>query len=291
MTIKGALSEGIRILKEADIEAPAVDAGAVMCHVLGCDRVYLYTKGDMEVPEDILGEFFRMVGMRAKGMPLSYITGRKEFMSLSFKVTPDTLIPRPETEILVESVIEQAKKWQGFHTGEGMDLRILDIGTGSGCIAVSLAYYIKAKCRITAVDISEKALEVAEENALQNGVRQKIEFRESDLFSCLDRGREKYDIIVSNPPYIAEDEIQRLQREVRDYEPALALNGGRDGLDFYKRITAEAPEFLKPGGMLFLEAGYGQAHIIAEMMRKKFNDIRIIPDLSHIDRVVTGKRL
>ncbi|MGI6668286.1 MAG: peptide chain release factor N(5)-glutamine methyltransferase [Acetivibrionales bacterium] len=225
----------------------------------------------------------------------------QEFMSLMFEVGPGVLIPRQETELLVETVIrfcsgsdkasrrrcicrrkpdfrEKPRKRQGH-------ISILDMGTGSGCIAVSLARYIPG-CRVTAVDIMPAALEAARKNAQANGVADRVRFIKSNLFESVPE--EKFDVIVSNPPYVRTEEISRLQREIREYEPISALDGGADGLFFYREIIKSSKAYLKPGGMLAFETGYDQAADVASMLSGSFKDTRIYKDLAGIDRVVTS---
>ncbi|RCX12351.1 release factor glutamine methyltransferase [Anaerobacterium chartisolvens] len=284
MNVQDALTKGIQILKAAHIEAPAVEAGVILCDVIGCDKSFLYVHGDAIVAREDAERYFDKIELRAKGMPVQYITGRQEFMSLGFTVGPKVLIPRQDTEILVEEVTRYSK---GLKAG----VRILDIGTGSGCIAVSLAYYIR-DAFVVAVDISCEALEIAAHNARLSGVDSSISFIHSDLFGslCAPAGdKELFDIIVSNPPYISLHEMKGLQAEVRDYEPASALYGGADGLDFYRKIITEACGFLKADGLLAFEVGYGQAEEVEKMMKNNYYDICIIKDLSGINRVVTGK--
>ncbi len=284
MNIRDALAKGIQALKAAHIEAPAVEAGAMLCDVIGCDKSFLYVHGDAAVAREDAECYFDRIELRAKGMPVQYITGHQEFMSLDFKVGRQVLIPRQDTEILVEEVIQYAK---GLKAG----VRILDIGTGSGCIAVSLAYYI-SDAFVVAADISSEALKFAAHNARLSGVDSSISFICSDLFSslCTPAGEhELFDIIVSNPPYISLHEMKELQIEVRDYEPASALYGGVDGLDFYRKIISGACSFLKADGLLAFEVGYRQAAEVGKMMKHNYYDICTIKDLSGISRVVTGK--
>jgi len=279
MTINEAYRKGIGILKNAGIEAPVNDAGVIMCHVLKCDRAFLYSRGADELEENLLKIYFDLLEQRASKVPLQHITGFQEFMSLPFEVGRNVLIPRQDTEILVETVINLCKK----NRHERVD--ILDVGTGSGCIAVSLAYYIP-RSFVTAVDIKPEALAVARKNAAINGVSDRIRFVKSNLFDNLDG--EKFDFIVSNPPYIRSGDIESLQDEVKCHEPLAALDGGIDGLDFYRAIVSKAPDFLKEEGMLVFETGYDQAYAVKELMKDYFMDIEIKKDLAGIDRVVTG---
>ncbi len=290
MIVREALQEGCRTLGESGIEAPAVEAGAILCFVKNCDRSFIYAHGEYELNSTEEQMFGELVNLRAKGKPLQYITGFQEFMSLAFEVNPSVLIPRQDTETLVEAVISyviKTRRMDECAPDGGGCVRILDIGTGSGCIAVSLAHYIKYSC-VTAADISEKALQTAMKNAVKNNVADRISFLESDIYSGLDSYRGSFDVIVSNPPYIPSDQIDTLQREVKDHEPVNALDGGDDGLDFYRRIIGGAAEFLKPDGMLALEVGYDQAAAVSKLMETNFCGISINKDLNGIDRVVTG---
>jgi release factor glutamine methyltransferase len=285
MTLRDALKKAIEILKLANIDAPAVEAGVMLCSVLKCDRAYIYTHHNRVLNVGEQMEFFNMVKVRAEGMPVQYITGHQEFMSLDFTVVQGVLIPRQDTEMLVEFVIEHAKSL----SSENEPIRILDIGTGSGCIAISLAHYIEGSF-VKALDISEEAIEVASLNALRLGVADRVQFEKCDVFSGFEYkcSRQKYDIIVSNPPYIPNSDISGLQREVRDYEPFIALDGGRDGLDFYRIIVHSTSYCLKPFGLLAFEVGLGQAEAVAKLMRNNFHSIQIVKDLSKIERVVGG---
>jgi release factor glutamine methyltransferase len=286
--LKEALKVGTDILKSACIEAPALTAGALLCHVIKCDRVFLYSHGEYDMDREKTEDFLRLVNSRAAGKPLQYLTGHQEFMSLDFTVTPEVLIPRQDTEILVEAVVRHI---QALSPRPGHEIRILDIGTGSGCIAVSLAYYVK-NCRVTALDVSEKALSIAGGNAVLNGVGDRIELVHGDLFELWaeDKGRAHplFDVIVSNPPYIPEHEIETLPREVKGYEPVMALNGGKDGLAFYRFIIGNAEKHLKPGGYMGFEVGYGQADAVYRMMQGHFCSLTKFSDLAGIDRVVAG---
>jgi release factor glutamine methyltransferase len=237
--------------------------------------------------EIISGVFKR----RINGEPLQYILGKTEFMGLEFKVDKNVLIPRPETEILVETAIQYATQRP---RDPETQLHILDIGTGSGCIAVSLVKLIK-DIKVTATDISDKAITVAKENAALNKVEDKIDFIRQDLFGlqpvACSLQPNLFDFIVSNPPYIPSAEIETLQREVR-FEPRIALDGGREGLDFYRRIIKEAPSYLVKEGYLILEIGFNQKNKVENIFysSKDFEIIEIVKDYSNIDRVVVAQR-
>lgn len=280
MTVREALSKGTAILKEADSEAPALEAGVLLCHVLDKDKVYLFAHGEDLLEPGLESRYFSAVRERVNSVPLQYITGHQEFMSLDFIVNPAVLIPRQDTEILVETVLEHVKRQKA------VPLDILDIGTGSGCIAVSLAHYLPS-ARVTAVDISEAALTVARSNAERNGVAKRVAFIRSDLFDGIAHDR-KFGVIVSNPPYIPAGDIQGLMRQVKDHEPRTALDGGQDGLAFYRRIADEAAMWLKPGGLLAFEVGYDQAPEVSRLLQGRYTDIGSVRDLAGIGRVVTG---
>lgn len=281
MTLKEALKKGIGILKDSGIETPAADAGVLLCHAVGCDRIHLHAYGDDAIDEASFERYFKFISKRSEGMPVQYITGHCEFMSLDFDVGPEVLIPRQDTEILVETVISFCRK-------TGKHMRILDIGAGSGCIAVSLAYHI-GECSVTAVDISEKALKTAYRNAVKNRVSEKITFVAGNLFDKLSSAR--FDVIVSNPPYVRCAEIETLQREVRDFEPHEALDGGEDGLVFYREIAAKASSSLTPGGLLAFEVGCDQAEAVVQILKDGYTDIKIVRDMAGIDRVITARQL
>jgi len=288
MIIKEALKKGTDIIKSAGIETPTLEAGVILCHVLGCDRIYIYTHCDTELQPSQEKEYFELLKKRTSGVPVQHITGFQEFMSLPFRVNEHVLIPRQDTEILVEAVVEWVKNQK---TQIQDKVKIMDMGTGSGCIAVSLAYYIENSF-VTAVDISENALKTAKLNAEVNNVADRITFIQSNLFKDIPdeyRGR-MYNVIVSNPPYIPTEDIKHLQKEVRCFDPVIALDGGQDGLEFYRTIINEVNDFLKPGGLLAFEVGYGQADAVAALMNGKFEDIGRIKDLSGTERVVFGRR-
>ena len=220
--------------------------------------------------------FINLIKRRADGEPYAYLIGEKEFMKLNFKVNEYTLIPREDTEILVQKAIDIARQ----NCNDNKKIEILDMCTGSGCIAISLAKYIKY-AYVDAVDVSEKALEIARENAEMNNV--KVNFIQSDLFENIEK---KYDIIVSNPPYIALDDISNLQNEIK-HEPILALNGGYDGLDFYRKISKESKNYLKDNGVLLFEIGFNQGQDVSSILNyNDYKNIEITKDLSGNDRVV-----
>lgn len=261
------------------VENPRLDAEVLLCAVLQCERIKLYMDFERPLTGAELSQYKNYVARRGQHEPLAYILGEKEFMRNSFKVTPATLVPRPETELLVESLIKAA---QGLKA-DG-DVKILDIGTGSGAIIVSLLDYLP-NAKGVGVDISVDALIVAEENSRRIGVRERAGFMQSDLFSRIPADK-KFDIIVSNPPYIPAADIAGLAKDVQK-EPRGALDGGADGLDFYRRIISEAMDHMADEGILAFEVGINQAQVVAELCRKAgFKATAIRKDYADIERMV-----
>jgi release factor glutamine methyltransferase len=282
-----------------------IESELLFTQVLDCDRVSLYLNKDRRLTLSQAMLISSSLARRIKGEPLQYILGKAEFMGLEFKVNKNVLIPRPETEILVESAIRVcrhseakpknlsersfARPFHGLAQDDCFGVRnILDIGTGSGCIAISLARLLK-DAKITAVDISDKSLEVAVENAKSNNVD--INFIQSDLFSNYKLRAVSYDLIISNPPYIPRDQFRSLQPELK-YEPFIALDGGSDGLEFYRRIIKEAPDYLRDNGILMMEMGFNQKKCIEGIFSgvKHFDIIEIIKDYNNIDRIIVAKK-
>lgn len=262
------------ILKEAEIKEAELEAFYIIEYVMHLSRSMYFLKKREEVCSGDIEQCIAIAEKRKTHIPLQYILGKQEFMGLEFKVTPAVLIPRQDTEGLVEKVLRQIKP----------GMRILDMCTGSGCIAISLAKYGK-DIQVSAADISMEALKVARENATANEVV--VDFIESDMFQ---RITQKYDVIVSNPPYIKSEVVATLMAEVRDYEPHLALDGKEDGLYFYRKLAKEAGEFLVPGGMLCLEIGYDQGMEVSQLLsRQGFVEVQVEQDLCGLDRNVYGK--
>jgi release factor glutamine methyltransferase len=279
MTIRETLKKGMIALKSNGITEPNLKARLIMQYTLNKPREYLiiYDNEILTLRQEV--NYFKAIKKLASGMPMQHITHRQEFMKMNFYVDENVLIPRPDTEILVEETIKIAKRINAK--------KILDLCTGSGAIAVSLAKYIE-NSQITAIDISEKALNVANKNAKANGVEGQITFVKSNLFENL--ANEKYDIIVSNPPYIKSEIIGKLDKEVQK-EPKIALNGGLDGLDFYRKIIKEGYKFLKFNGYLCLEIGYDQKEDVITLLEdeKKYINIYSKKDLCNNDRVIISK--
>lgn len=279
MTIKEAINQGVIMLKNENIESPKVKARVVLEHTLKKTREYLIIYDKKVITSEQRDEYVRNIKRLINGEPLQYITGIQEFMKLKFLVNKNVLIPRQDTEILVEEVMKIAKDFE--------EPEILDMCTGSGAIAVSLAKYIE-KAKITAVDISKDALEVATKNARFNGVTKKIEFIESNMFKKLKN--RKFDIIVSNPPYIVSDVISTLPKDVQR-EPIIALDGGKTGLDFYEIIAEDGYKYLNEGGYICLEIGYDQGKSVKEILESYsvYEEIYCKKDLCENDRVIVTK--
>jgi len=257
MTIKQAITKGMIMLKSNNVESPKLKARLLLQYVLDKPRQYIIVYDNKEIDKQQQWQYFVNIEKLTKGIPLQHITHRQEFMKMDFFVDENVLIPRPDTEILVEEVIKIAQKYNSP--------RILDLCTGSGAIAISLKKFVP-NADITAVDISEKALEIAQKNAKK--LETKINFLKSDLFDKLDN--KKFDIIVSNPPYIRKDEIKKLSEEVQK-EPKIALDGGEDGLDFYRIIAEQAINYLKTGSFLCFEIGYNQKNDVIKIIEDEQN--------------------
>ena len=279
MTIKQAIVKGVTILKLEKISSPKLKARLLLQYVLKKPRQYLIVYDNQKLTELQEKEYLKYIELLKQGEPIEHITHQKEFMKLNFYVDENVLIPRQDTEVLVEEVIKIAKKINAK--------KILDLCTGSGAIAVSLAKYLE-NVQLTALDISGKALDIAISNAKNNHVQEKITFVESNLFE--DLAQEKYDIIVSNPPYIKRKEIENLDMEVRR-EPKIALDGGEDGLDFYKKIIDKGYEYLKYGGYICLEIGYDQKEEVMKIIddKKQYINTYCKKDLYDNDRVIVTK--
>jgi release factor glutamine methyltransferase len=263
---------------------PRLDAEVLLAETLGLDRVGLYTHFDQPLQPVELARFKQFLLRRLRREPVAYILGRREFWSLPLRVTPDVLIPRPETETLV------AETLNALEPAEGRDLRLLEIGTGSGAISIALAKELPT-AKVVATDLSPKALAVAEENALQSGVRERIQFMQGDLFRPVRKG-EAFDLIVTNPPYISRREFPSLMPEVRDYEPRIALDGGEDGLDFFRRALPAVGEYLRPGSWFLAEMGSGQDQEILAIAGKnsELHSFGFAKDLSGINRVFKARK-
>lgn len=270
--------------KDKGIESPRLDAEVLLAHVLEKQRIYLYVHFDEPLQPGELAAYREMIKKRVLRVPVAQILGEKEFMGLTFKVTADTLVPRPDTEILVQAAVDRLRAMAGEEP-----LRFADIGTGSGAICLSVLHYLAGTVADT-VDISPAARAVAEENAASLGLADRVTFHTGDLLQPL--SGISFAAILSNPPYIPEADIVKLAPEVRLKEPHTALSGGQDGLDFYRRLANEAPAMLVPGGFTAFEVGIHQAGDVAALLKANplIGRTEILPDYAGIDRVVVGWR-
>ena len=274
MTYRESVEFGTKSLTDAGVPDAALDAWYLLQMVCKIERSYYYVHGEEDITQDAQKEYEIAVQKRAEHIPLQYIIGEQEFMGLRFKVNSNVLIPRQDTETLVEQVLKIVKP----------GMKVLDLCTGSGCVLISV---LKNALELTGMgsDISKTALLVAKENAKLHEVD--AEWVRSDLF---DNITETFDVIMANPPYIPTGEILSLMPEVRDFEPENALDGGADGLDFYRKITEQVKDYLNPGGYVYMEIGYDQGEAVSELMRNAgFTEVEVIKDLARNDRVVKGK--
>ena len=277
MTVREALETASKKLKENNIENPINEAKYLLKYLLKKDDVFFITDLNYELTDEEINEYEQLVNKRCSHVPFGYITGIKEFMGLDFHVDRETLIPRPETEIIVEYMIEHFK---------GITLDILEIGVGSGCISISTAKYLE-NVNILGVDINEKALSTANRNIEYHHVDDRVKFIRSDIYENVEG---KFDVIISNPPYIRKDIIETLEDDVKKYEPILALGGGEDGLYFYREIIKNASKYLTESGYIILEIGYDQGEEVKDLLiQNNFTDIKIIKDLAGFDRTVVGR--
>lgn len=282
ITIGAALRQAREQFKKQGIDSPALDAEVLLSHATGLDRAGLYRLWERPLSKEEDVSFFSFVARRLSGEPVAYITGRKEFMGLDFIVNPHVLIPRPETEFLVETALKALPP----------SPVVIDVGTGSGAIAVSLAFYAR-QALVCASDISQEALAVARLNAARHGVAERMFFYHGDLLEPL-AGRlpgGRADLIAANLPYIAREDLPGLPREVRLFEPSLALDGGAGGLELYRRLVPQAAGFLKEGGILLMEIGCGQGREMAELLDSRLWKTEVLKDLAGLDRLVAARKL
>ena len=274
MTYRETVNLGEKVLSMADIAEAKTDAWLLLEMVCKIDRSFYYLHMAEEMPEEQMSEYQIALRKRAEHVPLQYIVGETEFMGLKFKVNSSVLIPRQDTETLVEEALKVVRP----------GMRVLDLCTGSGCILLSLLHYSN-DCEGVGVDISQEALRVAAQNAELLDI--KADFLKSDLY---EKVTGKFDLLVSNPPYIERKVIPTLMEEVREYDPYIALDGGEDGLDFYRRIIGGAQDYLKRGGQILMEIGSGQAKAVSELLREAgFKEIDVCRDFAGLDRVVSGR--
>ncbi|MBW2557287.1 MAG: peptide chain release factor N(5)-glutamine methyltransferase [Deltaproteobacteria bacterium] len=281
MNISQLLKKTVSRFSAERLSTPGLDAEVLLAFSIDRERPFLYTHPAKEIPGLEVEKFRSLVARRMKGEPIAYITGRKEFWSLIFEVTPDVLIPRPDTEILLEEILKLSRQERAEK------IRILEIGTGSGAISIALASELK-NASITATDFSPNALAVAEKNAVNNKVGEKISFLCGDMFEPVEG---KFDIIVSNPPYISEYEFGLLAPEVREYEPHRALVAGPEGTEFHRKLARDGERFLEKGGRLVMEMGADQRVAIEKMLKEKdYCDIAFRSDYAGIERVVLARK-
>ncbi|MHC4525601.1 MAG: peptide chain release factor N(5)-glutamine methyltransferase [Planctomycetota bacterium] len=285
-TIKKLLEWVTGYFEEKGVDSPRLSAELLLCHVLGLERIQLYTLYDRVVDQQQLAQLRALVKRAGEHEPIGYLVGRCEFYSLPLKITPDCLIPRPETEHLVEKAILFLRQREGTK-------QVLDLCTGSGCIAAAIAKNVE-DIKVAATDISDAALKVAAENIEKLKLANKVQLLCGDLFDPIIEGLDaaKFDLIVSNPPYVSEAEYESLDKNVKAYEPAHALLAGADGLDVYKRIAEKVDDFLKPDGALMMEIGYAQGPAIRELLENTgvFKSITIEKDFANNDRIAIATK-
>ncbi|HEV2175670.1 MAG TPA: peptide chain release factor N(5)-glutamine methyltransferase [Terriglobia bacterium] len=295
MQLRETLRAGLKTLLECDVPSAELAAELLLMHTLGRDRSYLYTEPEAELLPETTERYFRLIAERTTGKPTQYITGHQEFWSLDFEVTPDVLIPRPETEHVVEAVLELALGRAPDDAAlrpasDGSGLRIVDVGTGSGCIVLALASKLP-QASLVATDISYPALAVASRNAARLGLSSNVRFLHGDLLDHFVSGALKntFDFVVSNPPYVGRDEMDKVQREVREFEPRLAW-GVQHGDEIYRRLFPQALEVVKPGGHVVVEVGYNMADAVVKLLGAGWAEVDVRPDLAGIPRVVAARK-
>ncbi len=288
-TYAETLREAAQRLRMAAVPNDLLDAQSLLALALGQDRTYLIVHYHDEVPREVLPAFWRFLERRCAGEPLQYITGRQAFFGLDFEVTTAVLIPRPETELIVEEILRLAGTEHSGWLGEDLSPLVIDVGTGSGCLAIAIARELP-QARVLAVDRSFAALEVAVRNGCRHQVADRVQWIVGDLLEPLEE-RPLAWAIVSNPPYLAIEEIAGLAREVREWEPRMALTDGGDGLDFHRRLLREAPSRLAAGGYLLIELGYQQSAAVLEMIDPQIWEApRVLPELQGIARTLVLQR-
>jgi len=287
-TIARLLQWTTGFLKDRGADTPKLDAEVLLAHALKCERIMLYARFTETLPETTLAEFRALVKQRASGMPVAYLVGNREFFSLDFKVTPDVLIPRPDTEFAVVGLVDAAKTQKPAVRKDGFE--IADVGTGSGILAICGTVKIPG-ARALAIDISPAALAIARENAAAHGVTERIEFVESDLFAGVAKDR-KFDFIVSNPPYITTAEMAELDRDVREFEPQTALEAGPLGTEIIERLIPQAAERLVPGGQLFIEISPQLNEAVGKLLaaEARLEFLPTIEDHSRRPRIAHARR-
>jgi release factor glutamine methyltransferase len=279
--IKQALTSAIEQFEGTDVGSPRMNAETLLMFVLGVNRAYLYAHPESELTPEEQARYDEVVSQRSSGIPSQYITGHQEFWGLDFVVTPAVLIPRPETEHLVETVLDFAREIERP--------KIVDVGTGSGCIALALAHELKS-ADVYAVDLSVGALEIARANAARLQLDGRVKFLESNVLEAL-VGVHDFDFVVSNPPYVGKNEADKVQRSVFKYEPRMAVFSGESGLDVIRPLIGQTHAALKPGGRLAMEIGYSMRDMVLELLSPAmWGDVRVVPDLQGIPRVIAARK-
>lgn len=280
-TIGFLLNTATKMLKSQNIDTARLDSQLILGKVLNKEKIYLMINSDEKVEQEKKDEFFKLIDKRMKNMPVRYILGEVDFMGLDFYIEEGVLIPRSDTEVLVEEVLKLI--------GENKELKVCDLCSGSGAIGISLAHYRK-NISVDLIDFYEKPEKISKKNILRNNLEGRITFIKSDLLKEPIKDLKKYDIIVSNPPYIKEDVIETLMKDVKNYEPRTALSGGDSGLIFYERIVSESKKTLKKDGILAFEIGYDQGDSVSNIMKNNcYIDVKVVKDLAGLDRVVIGR--
>ena len=282
MELRRSLNLAVEKLEAAHVGSPRMNAEVLLMFVLACDRAYLYAHPERELTAEESARYDEALAERSRGKPSQYITGHQEFWGLDLIVSPAVLIPRPETEHIIETVLELVRK-----AGPPAPLRIVDVGTGSGCIALALARELP-RAEVHAVDISAAALEIARANASRLELAGRIAFQESDLLEALP-AEPAFDFVVSNPPYVGEAEPEKVQREVREFEPRVAVFAGEKGLEAYQRLIPQARQRLKPAGWLVVEIGYSIEDAVTALLTG-WSELRVTHDLQGIPRVVAARK-
>jgi release factor glutamine methyltransferase len=282
MQLKQALASAVDRLESSDVGSPRMNAEVLLMFVLGINRAYLYAYPERELTAEEESRYDEVLAQRATGMPAQYISGHQEFWGLDFIVSPAVLIPRPETEHLVETVLEMAR--------DVPRPKIVDVGTGSGCVALALAHELKG-ATVYAVDVSAEALDFARANAARLQLEGRVKFAQSDILRELVDACD-FDFVVSNPPYVGFDEADKVQKSVRDFEPRMAVFAGEQGLDVIGPLVEQAHRVLKSGGWLALEIGYSMRDAVLSLLSPTmWEEIRVVPDLQGIPRVVAARKL
>lgn len=309
MQLRAALQSGLKTLLEHQVPSAQLAAELLLLHLVKRDRAYLLTNPEIDLSREVTEPYFRLIAERCTGKPTQYLTGHQEFWGLDFEVTPDVLIPRPETEHVVETVLDLARR-EG--AAKDAKLHVVDVGTGSGCIALALASELP-RAVLFGADLSGAALVVASRNAVRLGMSDRVKFLQSDLLERFRDGDFSFDFVVSNPPYVARDELDRVQREVREFEPRLAWGGLEHGDEIYRRLFPQALEVLKPGGHVVVEIGYSMRDAVVAHLKSDaasasspaqcsadqqaaatpaglWTEVDVRPDLCGIPRVVSARK-